>query len=89
VPSASVLFASLAETHGASTLGLIMTGMGQDGVDGLRELHRIGATVLAQDEETSVVFGMPGAAVDAGLADAVLPLPAIGARLFQLVRVDG
>jgi two-component system chemotaxis response regulator CheB len=89
VPSASVLFASLAESHGASTLGLIMTGMGQDGVDGLRELHRTGATVLAQDEETSVVFGMPGAAVDAGVTDAVLPLPTIGARLAQLVRAEG
>lgn len=89
VPSASVLFASLAQSHGASTLGLIMTGMGQDGVDGLRELHRTGATVLAQDEETSVVFGMPGAAVDAGVTDAVLPLPTIGARLAQLVRAEG
>jgi two-component system chemotaxis response regulator CheB len=88
VPSGTVLFASLAESHGASALGLIMTGMGQDGVDGLRNLHRTGAMVLAQDEESSVVFGMPGATVDAGLADAVVPLSAIGSRLFQLVRVE-
>jgi two-component system chemotaxis response regulator CheB len=66
-----------------------MTGMGQDGIDGLRELRATGALVLAQDEETSVVFGMPAAAIAAGVVDAVLPLPAIGARLYQAVRADG
>lgn len=86
LPSASVLFSSLAESYGASALGVIMTGMGQDGVDGLRELRATGAQVLAQDEETSVVFGMPAAAIAAGLVDAVLPLPMIGPRLFQLAR---
>jgi two-component system chemotaxis response regulator CheB len=86
LPSASVLFSALAESYGASALGVIMTGMGQDGVDGLRELRATGAHVLAQDEETSVVFGMPAAAIAAGLVDAVLPLPMIGPRLFQLAR---
>jgi two-component system chemotaxis response regulator CheB len=86
LPSASVLFSSLGESYGSSALGVIMTGMGQDGVDGLRELRATGALVLAQDEETSVVFGMPAAAIAAGLVDAVLPLPMIGARLFALAR---
>ena len=84
LPSASVLFSSLGESYGASALGVILTGMGQDGVDGLRELRAAGAQVIAQDEETSVVFGMPAAAIAAGLVDTVLPLPMIGPRLFQL-----
>lgn len=86
LPSVTVLFASLGESYGPAALGLIMTGMGQDGIDGLRELRAAGALVLAQDEETSVVFGMPAAAIAAGLVDAVVPLPAIGSRLYQLVR---
>lgn len=86
LPSVNVLFASLGESYGSSALGVIMTGMGQDGIDGLRELRAAGALVLAQDEETSVVFGMPAAAIAAGLVDAVLPLPMIGPRLYQLVR---
>jgi len=89
VPSATVLFESLAEVYGASAVGMILTGMGQDGVKGLVALRRVGATVIAQDEETSVVFGMPKAAVDAGLTTMVLPLPLIAARLAQLSRVEG
>lgn len=85
LPSVNVLFTSLGESYGASALGVIMTGMGQDGIDGLRGLRAAGALVLAQDEETSVVFGMPAAAIAAGVVDAVLPLPMIGPRLFQLV----
>jgi two-component system chemotaxis response regulator CheB len=86
VPSATVLFESLAEAFGASAVGLILTGMGQDGVAGLTALRRVGATVIAQDEETSVVFGMPKAAVEAGVTSSVLPLPLIAARLAQLSR---
>lgn len=90
LPSVNVLLSSLGESYGASALGVIMTGMGQDGTDGLRELRAAGALVIAQDEETSVVFGMPAAAISAGLVDAVLPLPMIGPRLFHLARpADG
>jgi two-component system chemotaxis response regulator CheB len=89
VPSATVLFESLAEVFGASALGVILTGMGQDGVSGLTALRRVGAPVIAQDEETSVVFGMPKAAIEAGLTTMVLPLPLIAARLAQLSRVEG
>jgi len=86
LPSVNVLFTSLAESYSSSALGVIMTGMGQDGIDGLRDLRAAGALVVAQDEETSVVFGMPAAAISAGVVDAVLPLPMIGPRLYQLVR---
>jgi two-component system chemotaxis response regulator CheB len=86
LPSVSALFASLSASFGPAALGLILTGMGQDGIEGLRELRAAGALVLAQDEETSVVFGMPAAAIAAGVVDAVLPLPLIGSRLFHLVR---
>jgi two-component system chemotaxis response regulator CheB len=63
--------------------------MGQDGVAGLMEMRRVGAPVIAQDEESSVVFGMPKAAIEAGLTTMVLPLPQIAARLAQLSRSEG
>jgi two-component system, chemotaxis family, protein-glutamate methylesterase/glutaminase len=88
-PSATALFSSLSEVFGATALGLVLTGMGSDGVDGLRALRRTGATVLAQDEATCVVFGMPKAAVDAGLVHTVLPLPLIAPRLVQMSRAHG
>ena len=59
--------------------------MGEDGVAGLRAVRQAGGRIIAQDEETSVVFGMPGAAVAAGLADQVLPLDRIAGRVAQLV----
>lgn len=84
-PSATHLFASVARSHGKHALGVVLTGMGDDGIAGLRVLHATGAHVIVQDEETSVVFGMPGAAVAAGVVDATLPLDAIAARLIRLV----
>ena len=83
-PSATPMFESVAAAFGASAVGVILTGMGDDGVKGLRALRRAGGRVIAQDEATSVVHGMPGAAVEAGLADAVLPLDAIAGRLAAL-----
>jgi two-component system chemotaxis response regulator CheB len=65
---------------------MILTGMGEDGVQGLLAVHQAGGRVIAQDEKTSVVFGMPGAAVAAGLADQVLPLDAIAGRLVEWVQ---
>ena len=62
-PSGTYLFRSVARAYGAGCVALILTGMGQDGLDGLRELRQAGGRVLAQDEATSVVFGMPGVAV--------------------------
>jgi two-component system chemotaxis response regulator CheB len=88
LPSVNPLFSSLSDSYGPSALGVMLTGMGSDGIDGLRALYDTGALVLAQDEESSVVFGMPGAVIEAGLAHGVLPLNMIGPRLFQLVRTD-
>jgi two-component system chemotaxis response regulator CheB len=83
-PAASYLFATAARAFGAGAAGVILTGMGSDGVEGLRELHGAGAPVLAQDEATSVVYGMAREAVLAGAVDEVLPLDAIAARLREL-----
>lgn len=80
-PSADILFASAAEVFGARTLAVVLTGMGTDGLEGTRKLKDCGATVLAQDEASSVVWGMPGAVVKAGLADSVLDLDEL-ARLL-------
>lgn len=84
-PSATPLFESLARVHGRAALALILTGMGQDGLAGLRAVHAAGGRVFAQDEASCVVFGMPGVAVAADLADAVLPPGEMAARLQELV----
>jgi two-component system chemotaxis response regulator CheB len=85
-PSGTYLFESVARGFGNATGAVILTGMGEDGVQGLRAVHQAGGRVIAQDEKTSVVFGMPGAAVAAGVADQVLPLDAIAARLVEWVQ---
>jgi two-component system chemotaxis response regulator CheB len=73
-PSANVLFDSVAEAYGARSVGVILTGMGDDGADGLAALRRAGGLVIAQDKATSIVYGMPGVAVARGLADHVVAL---------------
>jgi two-component system chemotaxis response regulator CheB len=80
------LFESVARVFGRSTLAIVLTGMGQDGLEGLHMVRQVGGQILAQDEETSVVFGMPGAAVAAGLADAILPLRYIGRRMMLAIQ---
>ena len=84
-PSATPLFESAASL-GGDLLACILTGMGSDGVTGLHAVHAAGGRVIAQDEASSVVFGMPREAVRAGLADEVLPLAQIGPRIADLVR---
>jgi two-component system chemotaxis response regulator CheB len=84
-PSATPLFESAARLYGPATAAVILTGMGDDGVEGLRAVHQAGGRIFAQDEKSCVVFGMPGAAVAEGLADLVLPPDAIAARLLHLV----
>ena len=83
-PAVDVLFRSAAEVYGGSALAVMLTGMGHDGLEGTRTLHSLGATVLAQDEATSAVWGMPGSVVHAGLADQVLPLRAIAGEILRL-----
>jgi two-component system chemotaxis response regulator CheB len=85
-PSVDVLFRSVAQNVGPNAVGVILTGMGNDGACGLREMHHAGAATLAQDEKTSVVWGMPGEAVKAGGVDEVLPLDKVAGRILTLVR---
>jgi two-component system chemotaxis response regulator CheB len=80
-PSVDVLFRSVAHCAGRNALGVIMTGMGDDGARGLRDMRQAGAATAAQDEETSVVFGMPKEAIKLGAAQVVLPLQDIAGWL--------
>jgi two-component system chemotaxis response regulator CheB len=82
-PSIDMTFSSVAASFSGKVLSVILTGMGADGRDGARELKKHGSTVWAQDEATSVVYGMPAAVVNAGLADEVLPLDEIGEQLIR------
>jgi two-component system chemotaxis response regulator CheB len=84
-PSVDYLFFSAARMYGARTLALVMTGMGADGLNGARAVHQSGGIVLAQDEATSAVWGMPGRVNAAGIASATLPLWGIAGALKQRV----
>jgi len=84
-PAVDVLFRTVADACGPAALAVIMTGMGQDGLRGSRNIRERGGLVLAQDEASSVVWGMPGYVVQAGLADRVLPLKEIGGAMGRLV----
>lgn len=83
-PSVDVLFRSAAATHSGRVLGIILTGMGSDGLAGCRAIRTAGGSVLAQDSATSVIWGMPGAVANAGLANKVLPLDAIPGEMIRL-----
>ncbi len=82
-PAVDALFASAGEAYGGAVVGVILTGMGQDGLQGAQILRARGASILAQDEPSSVVWGMPGAVVNAGLADRVLPLDSMAEAILQ------
>jgi two-component system chemotaxis response regulator CheB len=83
-PSVDVLFESLARHQGAGAAGCLLTGMGRDGAAGLLAMRRAGAVTIAQDEATSVVFGMPREAIQLGAAGRVLSIAQIGPALVQL-----
>ena len=85
-PNVDVMFRSAAQVWAGNVVAVILTGMGADGTKGLAPLKRAGASVIVQDEATSVVWGMPGAAVAAGLADQVLPLEAIADAVAKACR---
>jgi two-component system chemotaxis response regulator CheB len=85
-PSATCLFDSLADNVGDKALGILLTGMGEDGAVGLARLRHAGGYTITEDESTCVVYGMPGAAVRMGASRAQLPLDAIGPRLMQIVE---
>jgi two-component system chemotaxis response regulator CheB len=84
-PAVDVLFRSAAEVYGGRTLAIVLTGMGQDGLKGAERLRACGAQIIAQDEATSVVWGMPGFVARAGLADNVLPLDEIAGEIGRLL----
>lgn len=83
-PSGTALLSSVASVYGRGAVAVVLTGMGRDGLEGARAVSARGGMVLAQDEDTSVVFGMPGAVVAAGLADVVAPVNSLAKRIVQL-----
>ena len=84
-PAVDPMFRSVARAYGSGALAVVLTGMGQDGASGAVEIADKGGTVLAQDEATSVVWGMPGATAAAGACAAVLPLDDIGPKIVSLL----
>jgi two-component system, chemotaxis family, protein-glutamate methylesterase/glutaminase len=87
-PSVDVLFCSVAAAYGSNALGVILTGMGQDGLKGCEALCAAGASVIVQDEASSVVWGMPGFVARAGLAEKILPLDQICAEIMKRVAAQ-
>jgi two-component system chemotaxis response regulator CheB len=81
-----VLFESVASAYGASAIACLLTGMGKDGAQGLLRIREAGGTTIAQDEETSVIYGMPREAVAIGAASQILRLGEIGPQLSRLQR---
>jgi len=88
-PSVDVLFRSVAQSAGAASLGVILTGMGDDGADGLLEMKQAGASTLVQDEATSIVFGMPKEAIGRNAADQVVPLSRIASAILRKTQRKG
>ena len=84
-PSGTSLFESVAKAFGSSATALILTGMGEDGVVGLRAVRQAGGRIIAQNEESCIVFGMPNAAILANVVDEILPIEKMAARLVELV----
>ncbi|MEM6253191.1 MAG: chemotaxis-specific protein-glutamate methyltransferase CheB [Cyanobacteria bacterium P01_D01_bin.156] len=84
-PSVTTLFSSIAKVHGRKTIGVLLTGMGRDGADGMKAIAEAGGTTIAQDKSTSVVFGMPKEAIALGAVHQVLPIDAIALAVLQLV----
>ena len=85
-PSVDVLFRSVAQVAGRNALGIIMTGMGDDGARGLKEMHQAGALTVAEDESSCVVFGMPKVAIEMGGVSKVLPLDRIAQEIITYGR---
>ena len=88
-PAVDPLFRSLAQVYNGGVVGVILTGMGQDGSQGARKIKEKGGVIIAQDEKTSTVYGMPRAVVEAGLADYVLPLSEIPLKLQEIFLRKG
>jgi two-component system chemotaxis response regulator CheB len=87
-PSVDVLFESTAKYVGPNAIGIMLTGMGHDGADGMLSMRKAGARTVAQDEATSVVFGMPRVAYERGGAERLLPLDAIPSAVMALLNAQ-
>lgn len=87
-PAVDVLFRSAAKLHGPDCLAVVLTGMGQDGFRGGQEIVDAGGSMIAQDQETSVVWGMPRAVSEAGLAEQILPLTSISDEMVRRTKID-
>lgn len=86
-PSADYLFRSIAHHYGNRATGVIMTGMGSDGTLGLKLMKRSGAVIIAQNEETCTVFGMPKEPVESGIVDVIAPLDRIAEEICRTVKI--
>lgn len=84
-PAVDVLFRSVAKSYGERAIGVILTGMGEDGMRGMQVMKEAGIPIIAQDAETSVVWGMPGAVVQAGLADEVVPIEKVYQTISEFI----
>jgi two-component system chemotaxis response regulator CheB len=87
-PSVDVLFSSVAKAAGAEAVGVILTGMGRDGAQGLLTMRENGAATIGQDEASSVIYGMPRVAFEIGAVERQLPLNAIGSHILALCNLD-
>ncbi|MBI1870020.1 MAG: chemotaxis response regulator protein-glutamate methylesterase [Chlamydiae bacterium] len=88
-PSGNILFESVAKVYGDQAIAVILTGMGKDGADGLKRVKEAHGKIFAQDEASSIIFGMPKAAIDLGIVDEVLPLNRIAETILREVRYQG
>ena len=85
-PAVDISMESAAEHHGDAAIGVVLTGMGTDGTSGARRIKAVGGRVIAQDQTTSAVYGMPRSVIEAGLADLVVPLPEVASTLLELIE---
>lgn len=85
-PSVDALFESVADVYGSKAIAVLLTGMGDDGVVGMAKLYNLGTRTIVQNEETCVVFGMPGAAIDRGVVEYILPVGEIGSAITKLTH---
>ena len=81
-PSADVLMAAVARSYGERSVGVVLTGMGSDGTDGLRAIRNAGGKTIAEHEATCIIYGMPKSALEAGVADRAIPLPRIADEIL-------
>lgn len=86
-PAVDILFESVADNAANNAIGVILTGMGRDGAKGMKRLHDAGAATIAQDEQSSVIWGMPLAAIEEGGIDKIMPLKSIAHRVMELARI--